>query len=233
MKCIITFLLFFGSFVAQSQWLATIRDDDGYTNVREQPSTKSKILGKIYDDQIFHIWDLDYDTIPRWRKISKWYPEKQKSLVGWMHVSRVRDLDFLREPVKAEVLENGQLLTFRNDTLILQIEFEDFDSTKHQIIRHERGYIQTVDGKHALGTDGNLPSEGIANVQFTINGNEVYFPKEAYDDLYEFRKSTFKFLVNRTGTIMVKSYNGDGAGFYMLVWKFKSNQYGGRFIGTM
>lgn len=233
MKLIVTFLLLLGSFIAESQWLGIIRDDDGFTNVREEPSINSNILGKIYDDQIFHIWDLDYDTIPKWRKISKWYPEKRTSLVGWMHVSRVRDLDFLHEPVSAEVLDNGRWLTFRNDTIFFQIEFEDFDSTKHEIIRHERGYIQTVDGKHALGTDGSMPSEGIRNVRFFINGKKIFIPEEAYSDLYECRKSTFKFLVNRTGTIMIKSLNSDGAGFYVLVWKFKSDQYLERFIGTM
>lgn len=233
MKCLITFLLFLGPFVGQCQWLATIRDDDGYTNVREAPSTKSKILGKIYDDQIFHIWDLDYDTIPKWRKISKWYPEKQKSLVGWMHVSRVRELDFLREPVSAKISENGRLLTFQNDTILFQIEFEEFDSSKHEIVRHERGHIRTVNGKYARGTDGSMPSEGIRSIRFFLNGQKISIPKEAYSDLYEFRKSTFEFLVNTTGTIMVKSFNSDGAGFYMLVWKFKDYQYFERFIGTM
>jgi len=56
---------------ANSQWLGTIKDPDGYTNLREEPSTKSKIVGQFYDDEIFQIWDLDYDTIPNWRKVSR------------------------------------------------------------------------------------------------------------------------------------------------------------------
>ena len=233
MKTLITFLFFLTAFDAESQLLGTIRDDDGYTNVREQPYTKSKVLGKIYDDQIFQIWDLDYDTIPNWRKIYKWYPEKRTSLIGWMHVSRVKDLDFLLEPVSPELSNDENTLTFQNDSIFFQIEFVSFDSTKHEIVRHEQGYIRTVDGKHARGTDGGMPTEGISKITFKLNGNEILFPKEAYSDLYNFRKSTFAFLVNNTGTIMIKSYNSDGAGFYMLVWKIKDNKYFERFIGTI
>ena len=183
MTRILTLIIAFFLFLeVNGQWLGTIKDPDGYTNLREEPSIKSKIVGQFYDDEIFQIGDLDYDTIPNWRKVGRWYPERRESKGGWMHVSRIQDLDYLPEPVRPKLSEDGKILTAKNDTIFFQIVFEDFDSTKHEIVRSEHGYIRTIDGKYPQGTDGYMPREGIKSVTFQMNGKTVQFPKEAYFD---------------------------------------------------
>jgi hypothetical protein len=234
MTRILTFTItFLTVFQLSAQWLGTIKDPDGYTNVRTEPSTKSEIKGQFYDDDIFHIGDLDYDTIPNWRSVgTSWRSERQ--LGGWIHKSRVQDLDLLPESVIAKASKDRNTITFENDTILFKITFQQFDSTLHEIERGEQGYIKFIDGKYPQGTDGYMPREEIKNVTFTLNGKEVEFPKEAYFDLYNFRKDTWRFFRNRrTGTIMIRSYNSDGAGHYMLVWKFNNYKYKGRFLGSI
>jgi hypothetical protein len=220
----------FISFQSQAQWLATIKDPDGFANIRELPTIKSSIEGKFFEDEIFHIWDIDYDTIPNWRKVSLWNAESQNSVEGWMHISRIQELDSLHELAFPVLSKNGNTLTIKNDTIFFQIEFEKFDSIEHDIVRNENGYISSIDGKFPVGTDGRLPREGIKKINFSINGEIVEFPQDAYFDLYNFRKDSFKFLINRNGTIMIRSYNSDGGGFYILVWKFKNHSYQSRFV---
>ncbi|WP_436515414.1 SH3 domain-containing protein [Ekhidna sp. To15] len=219
--------------LTQAQWLGIINDPDGYTNVREQPTTNSKILGKFYDNEVFQIWDLDYDTIPNWRKVYKWNPESREALVGWMHKSRIKDLDFLPEIQGFELSQNGSVLTLNKNGIFFQLEFEQFDSTKHEIIRDERGYITAIDGKYPQGTDGYMPREGVKSAVLKINDKTYKFPKDAYRDLFEFRKNTARFFYKKDGTYMIRFYNSDGAGHYMLVWKFQNGEYLGRYLGSI
>jgi hypothetical protein len=38
----------------ESQILSVIDDPDGYTNIREGKGTNTKIIGRIYEDEVFH-----------------------------------------------------------------------------------------------------------------------------------------------------------------------------------
>ncbi|MBV6643194.1 MAG: hypothetical protein KI791_20915 [Cyclobacteriaceae bacterium] len=224
--CIVAFQL-------NAQVLGTIKDPDGYTNVRTEPTIKSEIKGQFYSDEIFLIADFDYDTIPDWRFVGSGYTSEHQ-LRGWMHASRVQDLDLMPEPVRPEISEDQKTITFKNDTILFKVTFQEFDSTNHKIIYDERGYITSIDGKYPQGTDGYLPIENIKNIIFNINGKQVDFPKEAYFDLYNFRKNTWRFYRNRlTGTLMIRSDNSDGGAFYMVVWKFNNYQYKGRFLSSI
>jgi hypothetical protein len=81
-------------FLANGKKVALFRviDPDGYTNVREKPSTQSKILYKI-EEGLGGI--LEITDNPNWYKViySKEgggvYPEKDNFIKGWIHKSRV------------------------------------------------------------------------------------------------------------------------------------------------
>ena len=227
--CMLQFILLLIVASTKAQQLGTIHDPDGYTNIRAKPSIQSKVKGRYYDDEVFHIVDADYDTIPQWRLVqSGWNAEK--ALMGWMHKSRIQALDALPVLLALSPSSEENTITFRNDTIIFSITFQDFDSTQYIIEKDKQGHIISIDGKRPMGTDGTMPGLSIQMVMFQINGTVVDLPENAYHDLFNLNKHTWKCYLNRTGTIMISSSHSDGAGYYQLVWKFKNYQYIGRFL---
>ncbi|MGB0660964.1 MAG: hypothetical protein ACPGNV_12400 [Mangrovicoccus sp.] len=79
---------------AGADWIAAvIRDDDGYTNVRQGPSTSFPIVSPINDGTIFAV----QPSGERWWKIRFAYaPEYRRApsevIEGYMHVSRIQAL---------------------------------------------------------------------------------------------------------------------------------------------
>ena len=68
-----------------NEQLGRINDPDGYTNVRENPTTKSKILFKITDSEYFYYQSSD---IKDWCKVTN-----MNGNSGFMHQSRIESLN--------------------------------------------------------------------------------------------------------------------------------------------
>ena len=67
-----------------NELLGKINDPDGYTNVREKPTTKSKILFKILDTEYFYYESSEIDD---WCRITNMNGDS-----GFMHQSRIEGL---------------------------------------------------------------------------------------------------------------------------------------------
>ena len=65
--------------------LAIINDSDGYTNVRDEPSSKSKILFEINSDQEFQVINPS--------KNNSWWIICCKGKYGFMHNSKIEIID--------------------------------------------------------------------------------------------------------------------------------------------
>lgn len=71
--------------VAQSSYQdAIINDSDGYTNVRSGPGSKYKIIGRIYEGNMFF-------ALPTG---DQWWRVEEGDLKGWMHRSRVELIEY-------------------------------------------------------------------------------------------------------------------------------------------
>ena len=76
-----------------------INDVDGYTNVRERGDSKSKVIGKLVDGQVF---DFNFLSIKdRWAQVS--FVKNGKRVRGFMHGSRILALDSLKKAEKGRV----------------------------------------------------------------------------------------------------------------------------------
>jgi hypothetical protein len=85
------FLIFFLSVKVPAQ-LAIINDPDGFTNVRENKSVSSKVMGRLYKDDIF-LYSFDRDD-DQW--VGVFYSKSDKSYIqGYIHKSRLLPIDEL------------------------------------------------------------------------------------------------------------------------------------------
>jgi len=77
--------------------IGKINDADGYTNLREKPNTKSKIISKLLLNDFFF-----YNP----NKTNKWYKVKDlKGNVGFVHKSRIREI--IKPNIKIKYIEKG------------------------------------------------------------------------------------------------------------------------------
>jgi hypothetical protein len=75
----------------------TINDTDGYTNLREKPDSKSKIVGRLKTNELFF-----YSPIGD----SDWYPVKKEEtskILGYIHKTRITKYSNLPKLVKRKV----------------------------------------------------------------------------------------------------------------------------------
>jgi hypothetical protein len=208
------FLVYFPGF---GQDIAIINDKDGYTNVRENTSTQSKIIGKKIENDVF------YCIIS---KDSDWYEVSLESgTMGYIHKSRITPLSSLQKLNNKKANWRDEQLTIKNDTLMFQIQLRKFDSTKHQIKRGEKNYPITIDNHEMHGTFGNLPKVEISFIKLFIRSKEIVLPKEQLSDCYEIDLSRLALYADKKGRLFIFTSNSDGAGGYEAIWIIKNNKF--------
>lgn len=107
--------LLFSLNVIGNEQLGKINDPDGYTNVRENPTTKSKILFKILDTEYFYYESSD---ISNWCRVTNMNGDS-----GFMHQSRIEGL--------SEFTINGK--TYKSNESKLKVRIKKIGNTKIKI----------------------------------------------------------------------------------------------------
>ncbi|MEM9832292.1 MAG: SH3 domain-containing protein [Bacteroidota bacterium] len=211
----------------QGQNLATINDPDGYVNIREGKGTHTEIVGKLLEDEIFYFYEGENQE---WYSIYKFDMPLNHSRKGFVHKSRIKEINSLRSIGRKGAISRGRAIS--NDTLNFSIVLKDFDRLKRKYELQDEKWVVKIDNKHPWGVDGGYPTTEIQSLQLKINGKTISFPKDAYIDVFELDLRSLKIYQNTSGTLFITTSNSDGAGYYDLVWKIQDNTYKGRFIGV-
>lgn len=210
-------IIFISNLCYGQQWYGIINDPDGYTNVRQGPGTKHKIIAKIQGNEIFFIEESDNE----WFLI---YLIENNYLEGYIHSSRVKRISELQAVGKREY--KSGLLTIKDDNYEFTIGRSDFKKSEHEYELQEDKWVIKIDGTSPYGVDGNYPSTEISTFKFKINGIEVNTPISAYSDLYEINLGAIYIFKNSDGTIYITmTQNSDGAGGYDAVWLYNNGKY--------
>jgi hypothetical protein len=229
-------------YVCRAQ-LAIINDPDGFVNVREGKSSKTKAIGKFIDGQIFlcddenpkseWVWvsftGKDFTTFNA--ELQKHLPDVQNgqnTFVNRSHILFIGSLPKINT-TKIRSTKSGKL-TLKNDTISLTIETTPFDKKKHKI---EANAIR-IDDKGPWGVDGYMPTIGVSNITFTINQKAVEIPTIAFDDLYQPTIENLKIYFDKKGRIyLYMPGNSDGAGYYDVVWVVKNGKLLYRYVDSI
>ena len=107
----------------------------------------------------------------------------------------------------------------------------DFDSANRIVDRQEGKWVTAIDGRHAWGTDGNLPKIQVSGVKINIDHKEILIQDVFYRDIYE---CTNRFAIYRNNnTYFIYQANSDGAGYYQIVWVLTRDGLQQRLVGTI
>jgi hypothetical protein len=243
---VILFSLFILS--AQAQ-LAVINDPDGFVNVRETGTIKSKIVGRLNTGDIF-LYD-DEDNNKAWRNIY-YSPEKNMLfspidgkatslkpgyITGFVHLGGVTPIETLSKMKYKKSF--GYIGT--NDTITFTIKIRPFISKRHKIKTSKDGcvncnenFLDRIDGKKPWGVDGNLPKKEIYSILLFIDRKPIIIPLESYNDLFEAHPENFNvYYDNQRNIYLYMPNNSDGAGGYDVVWVIKDDKLVRRYIDSI
>lgn len=100
-----------------------------------------------------------------------------------------------------------------------------FARARHRSTRVVRGQTM-VDGRPAIGTDGNIPGSEIYSMRFYFDGKEIRIPRRLYADCFEPRLGndyvTLEFGRDFRGVTITMS-GSDGAGGYQAIWRLRKD----------
>jgi uncharacterized protein YcgL (UPF0745 family) len=136
-------------------------------------------------------------------------------------------------PLKAVT---DDVITFSNDTVIVQITSGIFDPTKHKVNWYNDKYAVKLDNKPFWGTENAVPKHTINSIVAVIGSDTLVVPPAAFADLYEPNlyytdaKGSKKTFCNVYRSADKRKYyiymvNGDGSGRYEVTWVIQDKQY--------
>jgi Bacterial SH3 domain len=201
---------------------AIIDDKDGFTNVREEPNVKSKIIGKIKEGELFFCFSNE--------KHKDWFAvdiKNNNKLSGYVHKSRIKFVEELPKLNKRKSIKDTIYL--RNDSITLKMVIGDFITTKHKLTKSNT-VITKIDGKRPMGVDGGLPKTELKSIQLRIGDEVIDVPKSELNDLYQISFVSTDVYLGQNGDIYFTMANGDGAGGYLVAFAFKNKKFISRYV---
>ena len=203
--------------------IATIQDEDGWTNVRNKPSKNSNSIYKINEGELFW-YDFEYkysesDWVEVYVPEDKFTLEgyKGNSIQGYIHKTRLHELDSLEE--------------YGKNNLEFKYHISDFDSTGRNIIHESNMPSSLVNENYIWGTDGYLPHNQVDSISIQLNNVVIPIDSELYTDLFNVQLN-FK-IYKIKDYYVVHHMNSDGAGFYEIAWVIDELGILQRIVGTM
>jgi hypothetical protein len=226
------------------QDVAVINDPDGYVNIRQSPSLDSRVIGRIFNQDIFECAWLEGNS--EWCRVSyggqipkslkEMEPYKRNFYVnelhstsdnieieGYVHSSRVIKIRSLPEIGVINLSANKRHLSIKNDSLVFEVLLSAFASSKHKIEKTPQGL--RIDNLYPFGLASDLPRIEIENMTLQIREQRVEIPKSAYSNFFEFNLPSVKLFTDRKGVIYVVAFGSDGYTGYGVFWIFKDQKY--------
>jgi Bacterial SH3 domain len=201
---------------------AIIDDKDGFTNVREEPNVKSKIVGKIKEGELFFCFSNE--------KHKDWFAvdvKNNNNLSGYVHKSRIKFVEELPKLKKRKSIKDT--IYIKNDSISLKMVIGDFKSAKHKLTK-DNNFITKIDGKRPMGVDGGLPKTELQSIQLTMGDEVIDVPKSELNDLYQISFVSPDVYLGQNGDIYFTMANGDGAGSYVAAFAFKNKKFVSRYV---
>lgn len=211
-------------------WAGTVRDPDGWTNVRSGPGGNHEVVGKVYENQFFWIdieayWSQsNADWVPIRVPRAPFYPfadpweEQSKGHAGFVHRSRVFSLEQMVEQGPPPADQNFRFTVCSNDPgqrfgeVKADFNFKGFDS---------------MPSDWWLTMHRGTP----AQVDVFIGMDRYTMPAALVRDLRGCR-GVDSVPVYRSGSaIVVHQQCGDAAGAYDVLWIFEDGQLVQRIAG--
>jgi hypothetical protein len=131
--------------------------------------------------------------------------------------------------------ENGNSYTLFNDSISVRITKKPFDPKAHKLSykkygKDEQQVLETIDGESFFGTDGEVPTWEISEINIVQNGKSFSFPKGEIKYYYQPNFNLTDVYLTDDGRIILWMVNSDGAGGYYIVWIWRNGEILQRFV---
>lgn len=204
---------------------AIINDKDGFVNVRLEADKGSKLIDTLRNGHL--IFPLERDG--NWVSID--YFKKNESFSGFIYSDRIKKIEQYPE-IKRKKSPNNEII-LKNDSIEISVTEKKFEPKEHKFSysKENAKSIIRIDKKEYYGTDGEMPKTQYHEIKVKIKNQVISLPKSATENLYE--PSLEKIVANydkENDIIYINSYNSDGAGGYIVVWKIKKGKYEDRLV---
>jgi len=239
MRILLTFCVLILFQIKTLGQLAIINDKDGYVNIREDKDSKSKIVGRLFTDDIFMVasdsdedewWGVFYSAkfndLENYKK--DYYLKngmtdgKEIYFQGYMHKSRFILIDKLKSVSTRNITRTKKMVSITNDTIKLVFKTNLFDKAKHIIKTDKNGFVISIDNKIPKGVDSSIPKTEIVEISLFVNEKKIEFPDKYYKDLFEPNLEHINLYKDSNGNLILSMpYNSDGAGAYFAAWLIK------------
>jgi hypothetical protein len=225
--------------------VATINDQDKFTNVREEPAANSKIVTQLNMNDIFYYspshnfdgwyliyFDVDTSYIPP--KSRKEYLKHFKRIcnlikvTGYVFSSKVQPLYKLPKINFSHWNQKKATLELSNDSISFALVSDKYDSAHHTVTMFCN--YTMIDGMRAWGIEGGIPHAKISSIKLIMLGKEILLPSGEYSNLFEPDFRTINFYLGKSQTIFIHMMNSDGGGAYDVVFIIENGKYKRKFI---
>ena len=223
MKYIIIITLFLGCLNSSFGQVAIIKDKDGYTNLRADSSSDSKIIHKIKLEEPFWFDEETYfSTKKDWISVAITKNPfsidcEENYIEGYIHRTRIVPLENLKK-------YTGNEFTF-------EVKVKEFDSSDKVVDSDDNNFISKINGRFFFGTDGFKPAIEITEIKIDINGYKMFVPKVLTEDLFNCSKEHSIYKLEKS--YLIYQSCSDGAGYYDLVWVINERGVTKRLVGTI
>lgn len=164
---------------------AKIIDKDGFVNVRNAANAKSKIVGKIKNNEIVYIFDKG-DDHGNWLIVDYKQPNGNL-LTGYVYSSRIKPISSYEEIPSATTNENGVDFILRNIQGSIRSEKFDYRSHKKYFSKTNYGDYEIEDqykGQQIWGTDGTVPTTHYRSLTVQIGNQKIAVPEKEIENLF-------------------------------------------------
>jgi hypothetical protein len=206
---------------SKAQWAYITIDPDGYTNVREQPNASSKIVGKVYQYEVFFSVDdycgNDMYATENWMPIDKWEPIDGKNVSGYMYSKYMFDIEGLPKlTIKKDIKDeegSGSILCF-NDSLSVTMKIQKFEKWHSMDERLGlKGMLHDPDVIKYMESNG-LSDTKIEEIAI-VNHRQKVKTVLPSDQIKKYcNPQTMEIYLGRSGELYVYIGGGDGESSY-------------------
>ena len=205
-----------------------IMDKDGYTNIREQPNTKSKIIGKVYKYQLF--FSIDDLCGSNMFATDQWEPicsvGNPDGYIYRKNILQLNNLPLLKGKQDFKLSsDNSATIVIANDSIQITMLLQPYNRQNHQGWiyggsgdEYEKHIVlQQIDTeiKEVEVFDNNNVKTEIKEIEIIYNGQKKILPK---DKIYNYCDPKYiAAYVGFDGEIYLGISGGGDTGIYR-VW---------------
>jgi hypothetical protein len=214
----VTLILFAKTLDAQF-WVPFITiDPDGYTNIREQPNAKSKIVGKVYKYQIFYFIGEECDDDLSNYSSDSWLFINTDQVSGYIYKKKIFtlwNLPALKRKKSIQQDDNEGSIIVANDTLTVCMQIQPFDKNIHKLkIKNDEDgeHVWSIDEEDFYGTDYRMPFREIKSIEVSYNGRIKTLQQSKLKKFYN--PSSMRVYLGHYGELYIAIGGGADAGSY-------------------